>query len=70
MSDLTEASSTNKLERAMREWISATTLGSNFLSKVKGYRDPALLLQFNALTNEPSEKAIAKIDEIVAGLDQ
>lgn len=54
----------------MREWISATTLGSNFLSKVKGYRDPALLLQFNALTNEPSEKAIAKIDEIVAGLDQ
>ncbi|WAT32111.1 hypothetical protein [Pseudomonas sp. GXZC] len=70
MSDLTEASSTNKLERAMREWISATTLSSNFLSKVKGIRDPALLLQFNALTNEPSEVAIAKIDEIVAGLDQ
>ena len=64
-----EIPSTMGLERAMREWISATSLRANFLSKVKGTRDHQLLLRFNALTNEPADVALTKVEEIVQGVE-
>ncbi|EPQ6932536.1 hypothetical protein ACUVZD_000179 [Pseudomonas aeruginosa] len=65
MAVASEIAPTAGLERAMREWISATSLQANFLSRVKGMRDHQLLLRFNALTNEPADVALAKTEQIV-----
>lgn len=67
MTSSTESSVQPELERAMREWITATSLQSNFLSKVKATLSTELLLELNSVTNEPDEAVRAKIDELVGG---
>jgi hypothetical protein len=55
--------------RAVREWISSTTLKSNFLSTIKSLRDTRLLLQIDAYTNDPADEALQKIEALVQGGD-